>query len=85
MTYDELLDDIYWHWRKDDRGDGLKPMLDYRSAILSVVQLHINHGNCGMPAADMLNPCPAINTCHECGTKVLWPCPTIQVIYKELK
>ena len=40
MTHNELLDKIYWHWRKDNRGDGLQPMIDYRQALLAVVELH---------------------------------------------
>ena len=75
MTHNELLDAVYWHWRKDDRGDGLKPMIDYRSVILAVVELHKPIGSC----------------CSHCVmredyevSEYLYPCPTIQAIEKEL-
>lgn len=82
MTHDELLRKI------DDEGEFQVQYFDCKpifiSALRAVVELHKNHGECGMPASDLVSPCPAINTCHECGTNVAWPCPTIQAIEKEL-
>ena len=79
MTHDELLDKIYWHWRKDNRGDGLQPMTDYRSALLAVVRLH-------KPVMD--NCCETCYTEEYFGGKHLevgkYPCPTIQAIEEEL-
>ena len=72
MTHDELLDKIYWHWRKDPRGDGLQAMTDYRRTILAVVELH--NQDFGTPGE--------IVVCDYC--KVIYPCPTIQAIEKEL-
>ena len=76
---DELLDKIYWHWRKDDRGDGLQPMIDYRSALLAVVELHKPWG-----ASES-----SLWLCSECRTNELeselYPCPTIRAIEKALQ
>lgn len=71
MTHEELLDNIYWHWRKDARGDGLQPMIDYRRALLKVVYLHIR----------VLDPVGRPE-CLSCRRH--YPCPTIQAIDKEL-
>ena len=69
MTHNELLDKIYWYWRRDNRGaDGLQPMTDYRRALLSVVELH-------KPSDEVCKACPTYN----------YPCPTIQAIEKELR
>ena len=57
MTHDELLDKIYWHWRKDNRGDGLQPMIDYRSALLAVVELCNfldKKGHCCVPVKEVI-------------------------------
>ena len=73
MKHHELLDKIYWHWRRDNSGaDGLQPMTDYRRALLAVVELH-------KPDLDGL-------ICKECtASESEWyPCPTIQAIEKEL-
>lgn len=73
MKHNELLDKIYWHWRRDNRGaDGLQPMVDYRRALLEVVYLH--HLDHGLPNEDVV--------CDFC--KVVYPCPTIQAIEKSL-
>ena len=76
MTHNELLDKIYWHWRKDNRGDGLKPMIDYRSVILAVVELHKPdmRGNCDICSWIIGKP----------GFVHYSACPTIQAIEKEL-
>ena len=78
MTHNELLDKIYWYWRRDNRGaDGLQPMVDYRRALLAVVYLHKEKlDDVGRPV------------CSGCMTGSSWriyPCPTIQAIEKELK
>lgn len=68
MTHNELLDKIYWYWRRDNRGaDGLQPMVDYRRALLAVVYLHKQND-------EVCKTCPTHN----------YPCPTIQAIEKEL-
>ena len=57
MTHDELLDKIYWHWRKDNRGDGLQPMIDYRQALLAVVELCNfldKKGHCCVPVKEVI-------------------------------
>lgn len=72
MTHDELLDKIYWHWRKDPRGDGLQTISDYRSVILAVVELH----------KPIIHALPD-ETCWACQD--LYPCPTIQAIMEQLK
>ena len=77
MTHDELLDKIYWHWRKDPRGDGLQTISDYRRVILEVVRLHKEKlDDVGRPV------------CSECTINLQWkiyPCSTIQAIEKELQ
>lgn len=79
MTHDELLDKIYWHWRKDPRGDGLQTISDYRRVILAVVELH-------KPIED--NRCEACYREEYFGGRHLevgkYPCQTIQAIEKEL-
>ena len=75
MKYHELLDKIYWHWRRDNRGaDGLQPMVDYRRALLAVMELHkpTNDGMCGK--------CLGL-----ASDWVTYPCSTVQVIEKELQ
>ena len=76
MTHDELLA-ICDNYSFKDSAEPVK-------ALRAVVELHKNHGECGMPMSDGTYPCPATNTCHECGTNVAWPCETIQAIEKEL-
>jgi hypothetical protein len=76
MTHNELLDKIYWYWRRDNRGaDGLQPMVDYRRALLAVVELH-------KPNKSFPEFC---DVCwweeHE---RENYPCQTIQAIEKEL-
>jgi len=73
MTHDELL--VLLNAKSDS---------DEIHALRAVVELHQNHGECGMPTTQGTYPCPATNTCHECGTNVSYPCPTIQAIEKEL-
>ncbi len=74
MKHHELQDKIYWHWRRDLRGaDGLKPMLDYRSALLAVVELHRPSGGW------------FCDVCAKPNDEVMYPCPTIQAIEKELQ
>lgn len=81
MTHDELLDKIYWHWRKDARGDGLQPMIDYRRALLEVVRLHkpfMYEGRFGQ-----------FERCSGCASEEEWlgeiyPCLTVKAIEKEL-
>lgn len=75
MTHEELLKDI------DDQEFAYDNLAN---ALCAVVELHKNHGECGMPMSDGTYPCPATNTCHECGTNVAYPCPTIQAIEKKL-
>ena len=75
MTHDELLDKIYWHWRKDPRGDGLQTISDYRRVILSVVELH-------KPSGIFCSGCGFDEEYNEPAQ--LLPCPTIQAIEKEL-
>ena len=72
MTHDELLDKIYWHWRKDPRGDGLQTISDYRRVILAVVELH-------RPEEQDHKQ---YEKCWNCN--LVYPCPTIQAIEKEL-
>jgi hypothetical protein len=78
MTHDELLDKIYWHWRKDPRGDGLQAMTDYRRTILAVVELH----------KSKLNQNDNQMFCVYCSSfsyrYVEYPCPEVQAIEKEL-
>ena len=76
MKHHELLDKIYWYWRRDNCGaDGLQPMVDYRRALLAVVDLH---------KPDLKGGC---NTCSWIvnGFVLYEVCPTIQAIQKELK
>lgn len=80
MKHQELLDKIYWHWRRDNRGaDGLQPMVDYRRALLVVVELHRPEEIRNI-SGDVLE-----SYCFECEGLIDYPCPTIQVIEKELK
>jgi hypothetical protein len=73
MKHNELMDKIYWHWRRDLRGaDGLKPMLDYRSALLAAVELHKPTDSRGD------------SVCAHCPTHN-YPCPTIQAIEEAVK
>ena len=73
MKHNELLDKIYWYWRRDNRGaDGLQPMVDYRSALLTVVYLH-------KPEAQEHEQ---YEKCWNCN--LVYPCPTISAIEKEL-
>ena len=68
MKHNELLDKIYWYWRRDNRGaDGLQPMVDYRRALLEVAYLHFQ-------SDEVCSACPTYN----------YPCPTIQTIEKVL-
>jgi len=71
VTHEELLDKVYWHWRKDPRGDGLQSLADYRRVILSIVYLHKPADSRGDTVCAI---CPTYN----------YPCPTIQAIEKEL-
>jgi hypothetical protein len=78
MSHNELLDKIYWYWRRDNRGaDGLQPMVDYRRALLKVVYLH-------KPQVSSFDDteCAA---CSNDELSVIYPCPTIQAIEKELE
>lgn len=82
MTHDELLDAIYWHWRKDPRGDGLQPMVDYRGMVLAVVYLHKPYTYTNYKKQELL-------FCSVCETgnppdSYPYPCPTIQAIEKEI-
>ena len=83
MKHNELLDKIYWYWRRDNSGaDGLRPMLDYRSALLAIVVLHkpfVYEGRF-----------KKYERCSGCASEEeflgnIYPCPTIQAIEKELK
>ena len=79
MTHNELLDKIYWHWRKDNRGDGLQPMIDYRQALLAVVELH-------KPLNSLWHKQTICESCQEGNDyPITYPCETIQAIEKELK
>lgn len=80
MTHEELLVLL----QGEAKSAGFRMDRNAWLVLCDVVELHKNHGECGMPASDLVSPCPAINTCHECGTNVAWPCPTIQAIEKEL-
>ena len=78
MTHNELLDKIYWHWRKDNRGDGLQPMIDYRQALLAVVELHKSLNSLWYKQT-------ICESCQEGNDyPITYPCPTIQAIEKEL-
>jgi len=78
MTHNELLDKIYWHWRKDNRGDGLQPMIDYRQALLAVVELH-------KPLNSLWHKQTICESCQEGNDyPITYPCDTIQAIEKEL-
>ena len=69
------MDKIYWYWRRDLRGaDGLKPMIDYRSALLAVMELH---KPIIAPFDEYIEP-----ICVPCDTD--YPCSTVQAIEKEL-
>ena len=81
MTHDELLDRIYWHWRYVQGQDGLQAMTDYRKALLAVVELHKPKGNF---ADTYIDGEPNNPYCPECIDPDVYPCPTIQVIEKEL-
>ena len=75
MKHHELLDKIYWYWRRDLRGaDGLQPMTDYRRALLAVVELHKPSENDNWGSV----------VCVACPTYE-YPCHTIQAIEKELQ
>lgn len=77
MTHNELLDKIYWYWRRDNRGaDGLQPMVDYRRALLEVVYLHKPE-----PLDERGDVC--LTCCPD--LLILYPCPTIQAIIDNLK
>ncbi len=77
MTHDELLDKIYWHWRKDPRGDGLQAISDYRRVILEVVRLH-------KPKLDGVGR-PECSECTVGNAYRHYPCSTIEAIEKELQ
>ena len=84
MTHNELLDKIYWHWRKDDRGDGLQPMIDYRRALLAVVKLHKpveEDGKLWCSEEVCYNHIEFLER-DDCDCS--YPCPTIQAIEKDL-
>ena len=84
MTHDELLDKIYWHWRKDPRGDGLQAMTDYRRTILAVVELHKpkeEDGKLWCSHEVCYNHVEFLER-NDCDCS--YPCPTIQAIEKEL-
>jgi hypothetical protein len=72
MTHDELLDNIYWHWKNADDAEffGLS---GYRKTLRAVVELHkpweSKHDNLIM--------------CDHCCSEI-YPCPTIQTIQKEI-
>ena len=91
MTHNELLDKIYWHWRKDNRGDGLQPMIDYRTAFLAIVELHkpVEMPYARVEGTLTCNYCSGLChsrsglSCDDCPP--LYPCATIQVIERELK
>ena len=85
MTHNELLDKIYWYWRRDNRGaDGLQPMVDYRRALLTVVELHKPLLFQGRFSSYYV--CDICSDTYEyVGDSVQYPCPTIQAIEKELK
>ena len=77
MKHGDLLDKIYWHWNhsKDKIHWGMN---DYRKALLRVAELHKPEPNY-WEEDDLV--------CRECGnpdTQVIYPCPTIQAIEKEL-
>lgn len=75
MKHYELLDKIYWHWRRDNRGaDGLQPMTDYRRALLAVAELH-------KPVEGNEHLC---SSCLFGDFLQAYPCITIQTIEKEL-
>jgi len=80
MKHSELLADI-----NSDHFINSRTIETPYHALRAVVELHKNHGECGMPTSDGTYPCPATNTCEECGTSVAYPCPTIQAIEKELR
>lgn len=84
ITHDELLDKIYWHWRKDPRGDGLQAMTDYRRTILAVVELHKpkeEDGKLWCSHEVCYNHVEFLER-NDCDCS--YPCPTIQAIEKEL-
>lgn len=81
MKHNELLDKIYWYWRRDNRGaDGLQPMVDYRRALLAVVELHKpdKEGLCAMN-------CVVVDDVGYAWTQQQYPCETIQAIEEELR
>jgi hypothetical protein len=86
MTHNELLDKIYWYWRRDNRGaDGLQPMVDYRRALLKVVELHKpteawGDTHCGFCFDLAWEP----SGLQMDSKQFIYPCPTIQAIEKEL-
>lgn len=91
MTHDELLDKIYWHWRKDPRGDGLQALTDYRRIILAVVRLHRcieQTTGISYTSANGLEILETEKLCGYCSKdgfgKVYYPCKTTQTIEKEL-
>lgn len=80
MKHNELLDKIYWHWRRDNSGaDGLQPMVDYRRALLEVVQLHKPWAEWGTQEGWLCSECKA----NEIESEI-YPCRTIQAIEKAL-
>ena len=74
MTHDELSDKIYWHWKNADDAEffGLS---GYRKALRAVVELH---------KPDMRGDCD-VCTWTSGGGFVVYPCPTIRAIEKELR
>ena len=75
MTHDELLAKIS---NEIDNGQGIMAVAILGDALRAVVELH-------KPMADWRKSPLEYDVCDFCGWEKAYPCPTIQVIEKELK
>lgn len=84
MTHDELLDKIYWHWKNADDSE-FYGLGGYRKALRAVVELHKPFETTPPWEYVKYMACDACESWTTDGAYYLpYPCPTIEVIEKEL-
>lgn len=84
MTHDELLDKIYWHWKNADDSE-FHGLGGYRKALRAVVELHKPFETTPPWEYVKYMACDACESWTTDGAYYLpYPCPTIEVIEKEL-
>jgi hypothetical protein len=86
MTHDELLLDVseVWNWYEDQ--ERFAEVVPYLLALRAVVELHKPYmGNVKDRRSDYQGYCPACTPLSmNFYEAILYPCPTIQAIEKEL-